>query len=73
MKLNNAREVSDYLRTRRRDQKRTQADLAQSIGVYQPTISSFEHESGQSRLDTLFKLTNELGLEVHFIEKRENN
>jgi len=65
LKINTASELSLFLKNERKQQQRTQAEVSSNIGIKQPTLSAFEKQSAQSRIDTLFKIVHELGLELH--------
>ena len=69
MKINNSQELSNFVKELRKGDKRSQADVAAGIGIYQPAISMFEKHSGQAQIDTLFRIAHELGLEFHLIPK----
>jgi HTH-type transcriptional regulator/antitoxin HipB len=59
------------LRDHRKREDITQADLARLAGgVKQSTVSHFENNPAGARVDTLFKLVNALGLEIHITEKK---
>lgn len=48
----------------------TQSDLAWSTGgIKHSTVSNIENNPATAKVDTLFKLLNGLGLEIHFVEK----
>ena len=52
------RERSDFLQTLvdlRKDQKLTQAEVAERMGVTQPTVSEFERYDANPRLDTIIR------------------
>ncbi|MDN3652319.1 helix-turn-helix domain-containing protein [Thalassotalea ponticola] len=72
MKLNNSKELADYIKMQRKKLQRTQTDVAQHVGLKQKTISAIENSAGTSRIDTLFKVANELGLSVELKPKQEN-
>ncbi|MFT4926694.1 MAG: transcriptional regulator with XRE-family HTH domain [Phenylobacterium sp.] len=69
MKINNPNELSIFLKGRRKQSKRSQSDVAVNTGVQQQTISAFERQSSQAKIDTLFRIVNELGLEFHLEDK----
>lgn len=73
MKLNNSKELADYLKLQRKKLDRTQTDVASHIGLKQKTISAIENSAGNSRIDTLFKVAHELGLSVELKSKEDNN
>ncbi len=59
------------LRDHRKREEITQADLARLAGgIKQSTVSNFENNPAAAKVDTLFKLVNALGLEIHLVEKR---
>ena len=59
------------LRDHRKREEITQADLARLAGgIKQSTVSNFENNPAAAKVDTLFKLVNALGLEIHIIEKQ---
>lgn len=52
------RERSDFLQTLvdlRKEQKLTQAEVAERMGVTQPTVSEFERYDANPRLDTIIR------------------
>jgi HTH-type transcriptional regulator/antitoxin HipB len=72
MKLNNSKELADYIKLHRKKLSRTQADVADNVGLMQKTISAIENSAGNSRIDTLFKIAHELGLSIELKPKQEN-
>lgn len=59
------------LRDHRKREAVTQADLARFAGgIKQSTVSNFENNPATAKVETLFKLVNALGLEIHLIEKQ---
>ena len=71
MKLNNSRELADYIKLQRNKQNRTQTDVAEHVGLKQKTISAMENAAGTSRIDTLFKIAHELGLSIELTPKHD--
>ena len=69
MKLNNSKELADYLKLHRSKLARTQADVAGHVGLMQKTISAIENSAGSARIDTLFKIAHELGLSIELKPK----
>ena len=69
MKLNNSKELADYIKLHRKKLARTQADVADHVGLMQKTISAIENSAGSSRIDTLFKIAHELGLSIELKPK----
>ena len=72
MKLNNSKELADYIKLQRNKQSRTQTDVAEHVGLKQKTISAMENAAGSSRIDTLFKIAHELGLSIELTPKQHN-
>lgn len=72
MKMNNPNELSIFIRNFREKNKKTQAYVAHRIGIRQATLSNLEKQSEYSEIITLFKVINELGLELHLIDKKSN-
>jgi len=59
------------LRDHRKKIDVTQTELARLAGgIKQATVSNFENNPSAAKVDTLFKLANALGLEIHIIEKK---
>jgi len=73
MKLNNSKELADYIKLQRNKQSRTQTDVAEHVGLKQKTISAMENTAGSSRIDTLFKIAHELDLSIELTPKQHNN
>lgn len=69
MKINNTNELSSFLKYQRKSNQRSQVNVASKIGVQQQTISAFERNSNHSKIETLFKILNELNLEFHIENK----
>ena len=72
MKLNNSKELADYIKLHRNNLARTQTDVAEHVGLKQKTISAIENSAGNSRIDTLFKIAHELGLSIELKPKQVN-
>lgn len=73
MKLNNSRELADYIKLQRNKQNRTQIDVAEHAGLKQKTISAMENTAGTSRIDTLFKIAHELGFSIELTPKHDTD
>ncbi len=59
------------LRDQRKHKSITQSVLSKRAGgLKQSTVSNFENNPSSSRVDTLFKLVNALGLEIQIVEKQ---
>ena len=72
MKLNNSKELAEYIKLHRNKLNRTQTDVAEHVGLKQKTISAIENSAGTSRIDTLFKIAHELGLSIELKPKHLN-
>lgn len=72
MKLNNSKELAEYIKLHRNKLERTQTDVALHVGLKQKTISASENSAGNSRSDTLFKIAHEHGLSIKLKPKQEN-
>lgn len=72
MKINNPRELSNFLKYQRKKVKRTQDDVSSKIGIQQQTISAIERNSTQTKLETLFRVISELDLELHLTERKSS-
>jgi len=69
MKINNPDELSIFLKYQRTKNKLSQANVSSKVGIQQQTISAIEINSNKSKIETLFKIINGLGLEFHLNEK----
>lgn len=59
------KELGDQLRVRRRDLGLTQIDLADLAGVSDRFVRSVEHGKPSLQMDSLMKVLNALGMELH--------
>jgi len=69
MNITSAKALAHVLNNERKQRKLTQHDIAELIGVRQPTVSSFENGPEGTRLDTLFKLLAALDLELQVMPR----
>ena len=70
-KITTTKALGIMLRDYRKKESITQTDLAKLAGgIKQSTVSNFENNPTTARIDTLFKLVNALGLEMHLVEKK---
>ncbi|GAB4293408.1 MAG: type II toxin-antitoxin system antitoxin HipB [Methylophaga sp.] len=70
-KVTTTKALGIMVRDHRKQQEITQAELARLAGgIKQSTVSNFENNPAAARIDTLFKLVNALGLEIHLVEKK---
>lgn len=62
------------LRDHRKKKNITQSEVARLAGgIKQATVSNFENSPSDTKVDTLFKLANALGLEIHLVEKKRSS
>lgn len=71
-----AENVDSYLKglieqmvARRREIHMTQRELAEIVGVKQPSIARFERGETTPRFDTLVKIVYALNMDIHFVLK----
>ena len=71
MKITSPHALAVHLKDERKQQRLSQANVAESVGLRQGTVSSFELSPEKSQIDTLFRLLSALGLELS-IKSKEN-
>ncbi|MCH2456394.1 MAG: helix-turn-helix domain-containing protein [Idiomarina sp.] len=71
MKVTSPHALAVHLKDERKRQSLSQAKVAESVGLRQGTVSSFELSPEKSQIDTLFRLLSALGLELS-IKSKEN-
>ena len=71
MIVQNPEDVARILKTRRKASGLAQAAVAERAAMRQSTVSNFETQPNNARLDTLLRLCANLGLEVHLRAKEE--
>jgi HTH-type transcriptional regulator/antitoxin HipB len=64
MKITTTQQLSAYLKDVRLSDKKSQADVANKVGIRQDTVSSFERSPESTKLETFFKLLSALELEL---------
>ncbi|MES9858718.1 MAG: helix-turn-helix domain-containing protein [Sedimenticola sp.] len=62
-------DLGSYCREQRKLDNVTQEKLAEAINMRQGTISSLETNPSSAKVDTLFRVLAELGLEMHLVPK----
>ena len=67
----NEKHVGVIVRDRRKRLKLTQADVAKLAGVRQDTVSKLEMNAGKTKVETLFKVFNSLGLEFQILNQAD--
>ena len=69
--VSTADQLGKVLRGYRRQQKKTQTDAGDSVGLLQKTVSLLERETEKSSIESLFKLMSALNLEMNIRSKDE--
>lgn len=69
MRLNTPQTLAAVIRDQRKMQQLTQKETADRVGIKQATISGFENNPDQCKVETLFKLLSALDLELHITRK----
>jgi HTH-type transcriptional regulator/antitoxin HipB len=73
-KATTTKALSVLLRDFRKSKQLNQSELANLAGgIKQATVSNFENNPDAARVETLFKLVNALGLEIHLVEKKSTS
>ncbi|MES9855689.1 MAG: helix-turn-helix domain-containing protein [Sedimenticola sp.] len=62
-------DLGSYCREQRKRGDVTQEELAEAVNMRQGTISSLENNPSSAKVDTLFRVLAELGLEMHLVPK----
>ncbi|MFD1007004.1 MULTISPECIES: helix-turn-helix domain-containing protein [Oceanisphaera] len=69
MRITTAGMLAHAVRDERKKRQLSQQSLAELAAIKQSTISAFENNPDGTKLETLFKLLSELGLELHLAER----
>ncbi|NNC98552.1 MAG: helix-turn-helix transcriptional regulator [Gammaproteobacteria bacterium] len=69
--VSTADQLGKVLRGYRRQQKKTQTDVGDSVGLLQKTVSLIERETERSSIESLFKLMSALNLTMEIRSKDE--
>ena len=72
MRLNTPQTLSVVIRDQRKTQMLTQKETADRVGIKQTTVSGFENNPDQCRIETLFKLLSALDLELHITRRGQS-
>lgn len=65
-------DIALHYRSLRKSHKLSQAAIAEKIGVRQDTVSSFENQPDNTRIETVFRLIAALDMEIHILPKGQN-
>ncbi|CAM3157872.1 helix-turn-helix domain-containing protein [Vibrio rarus] len=69
MYVNSPKALASFVREQRKMQCVSQGEAAAKVGMRQATVSEFENKQDTTSIETVFKLLNSLGLEVHILPK----
>ncbi len=61
--------LGQHIRNQRKEQKQSQAEVADRVGLKQATVSSFENHPKNTKIDTLFRVLAATNLEIHLIPR----
>ena len=67
MLIQNPKALALYVRGQRKERKLTQTDVGEVIGILQDTIFDFENRPDSSKVDTMFRIVEAVGLEIHVV------
>ena len=73
MRLNTPQILAAVIRDQRKAQQLTQKETADRVGIKQTTVSGFENNPDQCKVETLFKLLSALYLEFHITRKGQSS
>ncbi len=57
--------LATYLKDEREKRGLSQSELGENVGLRQKTISDFENNPSNTRIETLFKMLAALNLQIH--------
>lgn len=72
MIISSAKDLALYLNDKRKQLKMSQSEVADLVGLKQDTISKFENNPDNSRIDTLFRILSALNLNMSLVAKEQN-
>ena len=72
MRLNTPQTLAAVIRDQRKTQQLTQKETADRVGIKQTTVSGFENNPDQCKIETLFKLLSALDLELHITRRGQS-
>ena len=73
MIISSAKDLAIYLNDKRKQLKMSQSEVADLVGLKQDTISKFENNPDNTRIDTLFRILSALNLNVNLVEKEQGS
>lgn len=73
MIVNNPNDLANFMKSYRQDNKQSQSDIADAVGIKQKTVSSFEIKPSGTKLETLFRLLVATGLEIDIRPRNEKD
>lgn len=72
MLIHSPKELALLVSNQRRNLKLSQADVGQSVGLKQQTISAFENKPEGTKLETLFDILSALNLDITITSKTQD-
>lgn len=72
MIVHNPEELALIIKNQRKQKHVSQANLGDSVGLKQATVSLFENTPKASKMETVFRLLSAANLELHVYEKGLN-
>lgn len=72
MLINSPAHLATVVRDAREQQKLSQDQVSQRVGLKQATISTFENHPDGTKLDTLFRILSAVDLELHVVLKNSS-
>lgn len=72
MLIHNPKDLSAFLRDRRRSLKLSQATVGALVNLKQATVSELERHAAGSKLETIFRILAANDLELHLIPKEDH-
>lgn len=63
--------LSQFIREQRKQQKLSQSQVAETVGLMQATISDFENKPEGTRIETLFRILAATNVELHLVAKTD--
>jgi len=72
MLIHSPKEFALFVNRQRKKLKLSQADIGDSVGLKQTTVSAFENKPESTKLDTLFHILSAANLDLYIFSKDES-
>ena len=69
MIIHSPEELAIVLKSHRKKQKLSQAEVGELVGVKQSTVSAFENKPGSTQLETLFQILSAANVDIYIFPK----